>query len=400
MAVPFSNFINTTGSASSIGTLNTSELMPQGKNTGVTELSISNPNPGVESTPTTIHPQISTVTLDYILRTGLHLDSTKTGVYNLDLEPGLNGYFLMFLEVTPELSSYLLQNTTNTTNLVQEDSWLLLGATTQISIPSVEVASVDYKGYNDVKLSTPIGLSYDNEMTVTLADTWNGAIYQYITAWVNYINPQFPLGGSGDNLLTNNPRNIKGNCLIVQYDHSFSIITSAVLFYGVYPSRLDIPTYTLEVDLRTFEVPFKFDRMFFGPQLLAEVMRSATFGIGGTIPQLIANSMYPSSSISQTLPENTQTSSIGTDISDISDMISQNINAPINTSLYNQVMSSVPQTFGQLYTQNNLVSLAQENTTTPWLQNNPIPSLLQNVSSLTPKVINPIPFANIFSSNL
>ncbi|MEM0173814.1 MAG: hypothetical protein QXI16_04830, partial [Sulfolobaceae archaeon] len=195
-------------------------------------------------------------------------------------------------------------------------------------------------------------------------DNWAGNIWQYINAWVNYISPQYPIQGS--DMLETSPYNIKGNCLVVGYDHSFTTITSSHLFFGVYPTELPNPGYSLDVAIREFDVTFRVDRMFFGPQLQSLVMQSSIFGIGGTIPQLIAGAQNPSTSVPQTdsngnsLLSNILNSSNQSMLSMVSQYLPSSITTALN-SLVNpvtaalNVSSSVP-SFPSVSSSSNLVS--------------------------------------------
>jgi hypothetical protein len=220
----------------------------------------------------------STIIASALLQTPL-VDSGVQS-YNTLVEPGVNGYFLVFLEVSPSLRAKLLPQS----NLL-DDTWMIMGAAKSASIPQVTLNKIEYKGFNDVKLYTPTTLSYDNNLSLSLYDTWDGKVYAYIISWLDYANPQ---GYTRSSVLNGQLANVKGNCLIVQYDPTYSAVVSAVLFFGVFPTSGPSISPSVETNgLREFEIQFSFDRMIFSPELLAKVSTSTTFGPQGSLISVI-----------------------------------------------------------------------------------------------------------------
>jgi hypothetical protein len=160
-----------------------------------------------------------------------------------------------------------------------------MGAAKSASIPQVTLNKIEYKGFNDVRLFTPTTLSYDNNLSLSLYDTWDGKVYAYIISWLDYANPQ---GYTRSRVLNNYLANIKGNCLIVQYDPTYSAVVNAVLFFGVFPTSGPTISHSVDTnDLRVFDIQFSFDRMIFSPELLAKVSTSTTFGPQGSLVSVI-----------------------------------------------------------------------------------------------------------------
>jgi hypothetical protein len=269
----------------------------------------------------------STVIASALLQTPLVDPGVQS--YNTLVEPGVNGYFLVFLEVSPSLRANLLPQS----NLL-DDTWMIMGAAKSASIPQVTLNKIEYKGFNDVRLFTPTTLSYENTLSLSLYDTWDGKVYAYIISWLDYANPQ---GYTRSRVLNGQLANIKGNCLIVQYDPTYSAVVNAVLFFGVFPTSGPTISHSVDTnDLRVFDIQFSFDRMIFSPELLAKVSTSTTFGPQGSLVSVIhglngiQNSM--NNSVVQSVPSNSISDS--DEDSDNLGMSFENFAPPAAISLY------------------------------------------------------------------
>ena len=301
-ANPFSSalgsFTNLAGQASNVlGQLGEVTNFASGLTGGFSNANPSDFSPGSDSSSTGNN---SSAIAAALLQTPLVDPGTQS--YNTLLEPGVTGYFLVFLEVSSSLRAQLLPQSSSL-----NDTWMLMGAAKSASIPQVTLNKIEYKGFNDVKLYTPTTLSYENNLSLSLYDTWDGKVYAYITSWLDYANPQ---GYTRSSVLNGQLANVKGNCLIVQYDSTYSAVVSAVLFFGVFPTSG--PSISPSVDannLREFEIQFSFDRMIFSPELLAKVSTSTTFGPQGSLISIIralsGTQSSGNSSVVQSVPRET-----------------------------------------------------------------------------------------------
>jgi len=297
-ANPFSsalgNFTNLAGQASNVlGQLGEVTNFASGLTGGFSNANPSDFSPGSNGNN-------STTIASALLQTPLVDPGTQS--YNTLLEPGVTGYFLVFLEVSPSLRAQLLPQSSSL-----DDTWMLMGAAKSASIPQVTLNKIEYKGFNDVKLYTPTTLSYENNLSLSLYDTWDGKVYAYITSWLDYANPQ---GYTRSSVLNGQLANVKGNCLIVQYDSTYSAVVSAVLFFGVFPTTGPLISPDVNANnLREFEIQFSFDRMIFSPELLAKVSTSTTFGPQGSLISVIrglsGTQSSGNSSVVQSVPEET-----------------------------------------------------------------------------------------------
>jgi len=301
-ANPFSSalgsFTNLAGQASNVlGQLGEVTNFASGLTGGFSNANPSDFSSGSDSSSTGNN---SSAIAAALLQTPLVDPGTQS--YNTLLEPGVTGYFLVFLEVSSSLRAQLLPQSSSL-----NDTWMLMGAAKSASIPQVTLNKIEYKGFNDVKLYTPTTLSYENNLSLSLYDTWDGKVYAYITSWLDYANPQ---GYTRSSVLNGQLANVKGNCLIVQYDSTYSAVVSAVLFFGVFPTSG--PSISPSVDtnnLREFEIQFSFDRMIFSPELLAKVSTSTTFGPQGSLISIIralsGTQSSGNSSVVQSVPRET-----------------------------------------------------------------------------------------------
>ena len=204
---------------------------------------------------------------------------TVDGDYTPSTEPAVDGFFAAYFEMHKSLKDVLFDT--------QEPpgDWTLLGLIQAITLPNFQLQKQTWQGYNDLKVHTPTTLEYETDtITLTMWDTNQSPrnlagdpknvsspnfVLNTLTRWSLYMQTQ-----SGK--LLKNRAYYKANLVTILYDPSLVVPQFAVLFLGVFP--IGVPLSSVQADitnvqLRSLQVSFSFDRMICDTELLNNVRK-------------------------------------------------------------------------------------------------------------------------------
>jgi hypothetical protein len=199
------------------------------------------------------------------------------GSYIAEMEPGVDGFYAAYFEMADDLKTHLFSNASNTlfTGSIPAD-WLLFSLIQTITLPNLQIDKKTWQGYQDQRVHYPTNLSYETDtFTLTMWDTYNCLVLNTMTSWLLYLQAQ-----AGNPSLLTGRADLKANLVTILYDPTLLEPQMAVLFLGVFP--IGVPLSSVQTDvsniqLRTLQVNFSFDRMVCDQELLANVRTTSGF---------------------------------------------------------------------------------------------------------------------------
>jgi hypothetical protein len=201
------------------------------------------------------------------------------GNYAPATEPAVDGFYAAYFEMSGPLQAQLLQNSpvapTNNIGYIPFD-WKLFSLIQAISLPNLNIQKKTWVGYQEQKIHYPTTLEYDADtITLTMWDTYNSFLLNVITAWLLFLQAQ-----AGTPALLDSAGELKANLVVILYDPTLLVPQFAVLFLGVFP--IGVPLGSVQADvaniqLRTLQVSFSFDRMICDNDLLMMVQQQNGF---------------------------------------------------------------------------------------------------------------------------